>query len=98
MLGAPSYTLAFNTPTTSSLDSYLGFLILNQRKFVVHFRSMVDKIKKKKLLGWKSQSFSLAGRITLAQSHSCIPTYIMQTTLLPSSMCKDIEKLYKDFI
>lgn len=50
MLGAPSYTLAFNTPTTSSLDSYLGFLILNQRKFVVHFRSMVDKIKKKKTL------------------------------------------------
>lgn len=41
---------------------------------------------------------SQAGRITLAQSCiMSIPTYVMQTAMLPVMVCDEIERLCRDF-
>lgn len=93
-----SISATLNILSTTNFDSYLGFPILNQRKSVVHFSSMIDKIKKR-LSGWKSRNLSLAGRVTLPQSSLLsILAYIMQITPLPASACKDIENLCQYFI
>ncbi|CAN1786707.1 Putative ribonuclease H protein At1g65750 [Linum perenne] len=46
-----------------------------------------------KLTGWKASSLSLVGRVTLAQSVlSAIPSFIMQTSVLPSHIYSEIDK------
>ncbi|CAL1397044.1 unnamed protein product [Linum trigynum] len=48
---------------------------------------------------WKAKRLSFAGRLTLAKSVAAsLPVYNMQTELLPSSVCKSIDKLSRDFI
>ena len=52
-----------------------------------------------KLSAWKANSPSLAGRLTLCFSVlSTMPTYLMQTTLLPSSVCSIIDFTYRKFL
>lgn len=59
---------------------------------------LIEKIQRK-LAGWKAHSLSLAGRVTLAKSVlSSIPYYAMQSTSLPQSCLKAIEKLTRRFI
>lgn len=54
---------------------------------------------RRKLAGWKANSLSFAGRVTLAQaSLSSIPGYILQATHIPISVCKAAEKICRDFI
>ncbi|KAL4332584.1 hypothetical protein GQ457_07G007270 [Hibiscus cannabinus] len=46
-----------------------------------------------------ASSLSLVGRITLAKSVlQAMPTYAMQTSYLPKSICDDLEKLLRNFI
>ncbi|CAN1123547.1 Putative ribonuclease H protein At1g65750 [Linum perenne] len=53
----------------------------------------------KKLAGWKIKSLSTAGRVTMATSVlNSLPTYVMQTTLLPVEVCNTIDKKIRDFI
>lgn len=58
---------------------------------------MLEKMRKK-LTGWKANSLSFAGRVTLAQSTlSSILGYIIQATQIPPSVCEE-EKTCRDFI
>ncbi|GMP64139.1 hypothetical protein CsSME_00025559 [Camellia sinensis var. sinensis] len=53
----------------------------------------------KRLSGWKAITLSMAGRATLIKSvTSAIPSYTMQTMLLPKSICNDIDKLNRNFL
>lgn len=52
-----------------------------------------------RLAGWKSKTLSLAGRQVLAQSmFSSIPFYTMQTTLIPTGVITNMEKLIRGFL
>ncbi|KAK8318738.1 hypothetical protein V6Z12_A13G192300 [Gossypium hirsutum] len=62
---------------------------------------MLFFIKKlRKLLSrWEGKLLSLAGRVTLAKSIlQSIPNYFMQSTLIPLGVCKEVEKLIRQFI
>lgn len=83
---------------TANLGRYLGILIISGRKGKTDFSFLVDKIRSK-LSGWKASSLSQAGRITLAQS--CImtvPSYVMQCSKIPASICDEVERFCRDFI
>lgn len=81
-----------------NLGQYLGIPIITGRKGKVDFSFVVDKIRFK-LSGWKATTLSQAGRISLAQSCICsVPTYVMQTSKLPTSICDEVERMCCDFI
>ncbi|CAN1147353.1 Putative ribonuclease H protein At1g65750 [Linum perenne] len=52
-----------------------------------------------RLSGWKTRSLTLAGRVTMAQSVlAAIPVYAMQTTVLPATVCEEIDKRIQNFV
>ncbi|CAN1762394.1 Putative ribonuclease H protein At1g65750, partial [Linum perenne] len=52
-----------------------------------------------RLASWKVENLSLAGRVTLALSVlNSIPSYVMQTTFLPVSLCDQIDRKIRNFI
>ncbi|CAN1191792.1 Putative ribonuclease H protein At1g65750 [Linum perenne] len=52
-----------------------------------------------KMAGWKVRSLSTAGRVSLANSVlNSIPSFAMQTSLLPVETCNQIDKKIIDFI
>ena len=52
-----------------------------------------------KLAGWKSKCLSPAGRLVLIKAAvSSIPEYTMQYYELPVKVCKDVDKLTRDFL
>lgn len=62
------------------------------------YNFVVDKVNKR-LSSWKVKKLSLAGRATLLQSVlNTIPLYYMQSTLLPSRVCLDIDKMSRNFV
>ena len=62
------------------------------------FQFIIDKLMKR-LNGWKSNSLSLAGRVTLAKSAlSTIPSYVMQTMKIPIGVCNKIDRICRNFI
>ncbi|CAN1144211.1 Putative ribonuclease H protein At1g65750 [Linum perenne] len=83
---------------TQNLGRYLGVPILHERVTNDTYQCVLDKMDQK-LTGWKASSLSLAGRVTLAQSVlSAIPSYIMQTSVLPSHICSEIDKKIRNFV
>ncbi|CAN1781937.1 Putative ribonuclease H protein At1g65750 [Linum perenne] len=54
---------------------------------------------RKKLEGWKGNSLSFAGRMTLAMSVlNFIPSYAMQTSVIPVATTKCIDAIIRNFI
>jgi len=83
--------------TTDDLCHYLGVPVLHGRTSRTHFQCLLDRVSKR-LVGWKTQCLSLAGRATLIHSTvSTIPAYVMQTTRLPRSVCDEIDKTVRRF-
>lgn len=83
---------------THNLGMYLGVPLLHSRMTKDNFQFLIYKVKKK-LSSWKVKTLSFAGRVSLTQS--CLfslPTYVMQTTPIPLGICKEIEKLCRNFI
>lgn len=82
----------------NNLGKYLGAPILNGRVTKATYSFILENIQKR-LTGWSVEKLSLAGKLTFIQSViSALPSYIMQTALLPSSLCKDIDKLTRKFL
>lgn len=91
-----SDTMGFNS--TEDLGKYLGVPIFHKRAGLNTFNYIIDKVKQR-LSTWKSRTLSFAGRVTLAKSVvQVMPTYIMQTTVLPRGTCDEIDKLCRNFI
>ncbi|KAJ1439454.1 hypothetical protein SESBI_02390 [Sesbania bispinosa] len=83
---------------TEDLGTYLGFLIIHGRTSKSTYATIIDKVRKK-LAGWRANSLSMAGRITLAQSAvMSIPNYPMQAFVFPIGVCEEIERLCRNFI
>ena len=59
---------------------------------------MLDRVKSK-LAGWKANLLSMAGSAVLIQaSSSAIPTYIMQSNLLPGKVLDGIDRVNINFL
>ncbi|KAA3474645.1 reverse transcriptase [Gossypium australe] len=81
-----------------NLGTYLGATLLHDRVTKSTFNFVVDKIRRK-LNSWDARKLSFAGRITLAQSVLLsIPSYFMQTMMIPRGVCDVIERLVRQFI
>lgn len=83
---------------TQNLGVYLGVPILHGRLTKSYFSKLVEKIRGK-LSSWKVGTLSFAGRVTLAKSVlQSIPNYLMQTTLIPSGVTKEIDQITRNLI
>ena len=83
---------------TADLGKYLGVPLIHQRPSYLLYAPLVEKTRKR-LAGWKSGCLTLAGRATLISSVlSSLPSYHMQTNLLPKRLLKDLSKLSCNFL
>ncbi|CAN1170063.1 Putative ribonuclease H protein At1g65750 [Linum perenne] len=88
----------FGMQGTQELGRYLGVPIIHGRNSKNLYRYLLERIENK-LAGWKVNSLSSAGRVSLALSAlNTIPAYTMQTTLLPNEVCNEIDKQIRNFI
>ncbi|KAA3487341.1 reverse transcriptase [Gossypium australe] len=81
-----------------NLGTYLGVPLLHDRVTKTTLNFVVEKIRRK-LHSWDARKLSIAGRIALAQSVLLsIPSYFMQTMMIPKGVCDDIERMVRQFI
>lgn len=83
---------------TQGLGRYLGSLPHFRRIKKESFKDIIQKLFNK-LAGWKSNCLSMVVRVSFAQSViGTIASYTMQNTKIPSSICKEIERMQRDFV
>ncbi|CAL1375573.1 unnamed protein product [Linum trigynum] len=83
---------------TNNLGRYLGVPVIHGRVSKDTYKFILEKIDQR-LSGWKARSLSLAGRVTLATSVlNALPNYVMQTAVLPVSVCDTIDRKVRAFI
>jgi hypothetical protein len=81
----------------TSAPFYLGLPLLLGTSQKEAFQPLIDKVISK-ISGWRSKTLSQAARTVLIKSIAAtIPTYAMSTFLLPSSLCKTLDRRFKDF-
>ncbi|KAA3460126.1 reverse transcriptase [Gossypium australe] len=81
-----------------NLGKYLGVPLLHDRVTKSTLNFVIDKVRSK-LQNWDARKLSLAGRITLAQSVLLtIPSYFMQSLVIPKGVCDEIERITRQFI
>ena len=89
-----SNTLGFSS--TENLGKHLGFPLKHARSRKHDFDFVLDRVKKK-LIGWKANLLSMAGRLVLIHaSSSTIPNYVMQQASIPSKILKGIDRLNRN--
>ena len=89
---------AFCLTLTNDLGKYLGVPLHHSRVKADSFNYITKKIMHR-LSSWKASSLSLAGRLTLCKSIVlAIPTYAMQTSLLPKKVCDSMDSLCRHFL
>ncbi|CAN1162622.1 Putative ribonuclease H protein At1g65750 [Linum perenne] len=89
---------AFRMEATQNLGKYLGVPIIHGRNSKELYNFLLERMDAK-LAGWKRKSLSQAGRVSLAQSVlNSLPSYVMQTTLLPVDICNKLDKKVRDFV
>lgn len=83
---------------TSNLGKYLGMPIHHERVSKSTYQYILDKMDTR-LSSWKANTLSLAARHTLVSSVvSAMPSYAMQSTLLPATICEEIDKRCRSFL
>lgn len=83
---------------TRKFDKYLGFPLKFFNRGAKDFNFIIHKVQEK-LVGWQASLLSLAGRRTLILSSSgAILDYVMQGALLPSEVCKEIDRANRNFL
>ncbi|KAE8719829.1 hypothetical protein F3Y22_tig00109925pilonHSYRG00012 [Hibiscus syriacus] len=93
-----SINASFGFQEVQNLGKYLGVPLLHSQITKASYSYIVSRVGDK-LTGWKEKSLSLVGRITLAKTIlSVIPSYSMQSMMLPKGICKEIEQLIRGFI
>lgn len=77
--------------------SYLGLPFCRHQPRLTQLHHIVERVKAK-LTRWKVKVLSFAGRGVLVKSViQSIPSYAMQTLLLPKTICSDLDGLARDF-
>lgn len=80
------------------LVRYFGAFITNGRATRNKFQYLINKVQER-LCSWKKQSLSPTGRLTLMQSVSSqMAIFAMQHVQIPVGVCREIERLQRDFI
>ncbi|CAL1388618.1 unnamed protein product [Linum trigynum] len=83
---------------TQDLCRYLGVPVLHGRVKKQTYQYLLDRVDQR-LAGWKAESLSLAGRVTLAlYVLNGIPIYAMQTSVLHAAICDHIDRRIRGFI
>lgn len=83
---------------TNNLGKYLGVPILHEKVNRRSFKFILDKVDKR-LSSWKAKTLSFAGRLTLTKSViQAMPTYVMQSSLLPKFVCDEVDKRCRRFL
>ena len=93
-----AFTNMLGINSTSNLGKYLGFPIKHPGRQRHDYDFILDRVKKK-LASWKANLLSMVGRMILIQaSSSAIPSYVMQSTCLPSNILKGIDRVNRNFL
>ena len=88
----------FGFSIAGDLGKYLGVPLFHKKVNASTFSYVTDKLMKR-LSSWKASSLSLAGRLTLCKSvGGAIAIYPMQSTLLPSAVCLEVDKKVRSFL
>ena len=84
--------------STPLLGKYLGIPIKHPRSSSNEYNFVLDRVKQK-LVGWKANMLSFAGRAILIQASSAaIPSYIMQCTKLPRRILDGLDRVNRNFL
>ena len=87
----------FNIVHSDSLGKYLGCLVFQKRLNTAICQELVEKAMVK-LVGWKANCLSKAGRTVLIQSHpESLPAYTMQCFQLPTGVTNNIDRINREF-
>jgi hypothetical protein len=82
-------------PVRSFAPYYLGLPLLLGASRKAAFQPLIDKVISK-IPGWRSKTLSQAAQTVLIKFVAvAIPTYAMSTFLLPSSLCKTLDRRFK---
>lgn len=82
----------------ADFGKYLGVPITTDKRNTRAFNFIIDKLCSK-LSSWKACSLSLARHLTLINTiTTAIPTHVMQCTLLPTKVCKEMDKINRNFL
>ncbi|KAA3488057.1 RNA-directed DNA polymerase (Reverse transcriptase) [Gossypium australe] len=98
------FSKGVDTRLRDQISQFFGFQkVLNLGKYLGYLFSMIGLPKVhsilNKLQNWDARKLSLAGRITLAQSVLlAIPSYFMQSLVIPKGVCDEIEMIVRQFI
>lgn len=83
---------------TDDLGKYLWVPILHKKVNRDTFRYIIDRVDQR-LSSWKANNLSMAGRVSFIKSVlQSLLIHVMQSTLLPKSICDDINKKCRDFV
>lgn len=79
-----------------SKSVYLGLPILFGSSKTLAFHGIIDKVQRK-IEGWRAKSLSQARTVLLKSEAASIPTYTMNTFLLPQGFCSNLDRIFKNF-
>jgi hypothetical protein len=83
---------------TNSLEKYLGVPLIGRAQKEKGFEYVIDQVNAK-LMHWKANQLSFAGRVTLAKSVlEAIPIYPMMTNIIPKACIGEIHRIQRSFI
>lgn len=95
---APDISRAAGIRLTSNLGKYLGVPLLHKAPTKATYDFILERTQKR-LSSWKASTLSLAGRVTLAKSVvAALPSYCMQTMLIPKGVCEILDQLQRNFV
>lgn len=87
----------FGKSATVNLSTYLGVPLLHGRMTKLTYKALIEKAQQK-LAGWKSRLLSKAAKTILIRSTlSALPSYLIQTVLLPKGVVAELEKPTRRF-
>lgn len=94
---ASSLSERMGISTTSNLGRYMGVPLIHERVTINTYGHITKKVRTK-LSAWKGRFLSMAGRTVLIKSVlAALPSYQMQTTLLPKALVHEIERISRSF-
>ncbi|KAG8369117.1 hypothetical protein BUALT_Bualt15G0117900 [Buddleja alternifolia] len=83
---------------TMDLGKYLGVPLVHNRASPGLYNELIDRVQSQ-LSSWKAKMLNLAGQAILIQSvTTAMPSYIMQSSWFPTSICDWLDKLNRSFL
>jgi hypothetical protein len=84
-------------PNSQCFDTYLGLPALIGKSRTREFQNLVERVKRR-VLDWKTKFLSQASKEVLIKAVvQAIPTYSMCIFLLPTKLCKELNRIMQNF-